>query len=333
MNTKRSNNLTLLVLFVLVSGVMVVSLPTIFPSLRNMQNMGRQLPEYGLLALANMLAMITGGIDLSVVSITSLSGVLAGLVLSSYQTIGLPTDLTIGIAIAVALCAAFLCGIFNGALVAFAGVPAIIATLGSNGLFLGVAVVLTKGAGIIGFPPAFLFFGNGNVLGIPTQFLIFVVVASLVGLLLNKTTQGFRMVMYGTNPLVSRFSGINNEMVVVKTYILSALLSGIAAIIMISGVNSVRPGYGSDYLLLSVLIAVMGGTDPAGGFGTTLGVVLAIFVLQVLQSGLVILGFSPFFRKSAFGFLLLLIVVFQFYRSRYFQLRLSSAAAREKLQV
>ncbi len=333
MNTKRSNNLTLLVLFVLVTGIMVAFLPNVFPSLRNLRNMGRQLPEYGLLALANMLAMITGGIDLSVVSITSLSGVLAGSILTHYQTIGLPVGVTILVAIVVALAAALACGVFNGVLIAYAGVPAIIATLGTNGLFLGIAVIMTKGAGIIGFPTEFLFFGNGDILGIPTQFVIFIVVALLVGLLLNRTTQGFRMLMYGSNPLVARFSGVNNEMVIVKTYVLSAVLAGIAAIIMISGVNSVRPGYGADYLLLSVLIAVMGGTDPVGGFGTVLGVVLAIFVLQVLQSGLVIMGFSPFFRKSAFGFLLLLIVVFQFYRSRFFQKRLSRAGAKDRVAV
>lgn len=331
MNTKRSNNLTLLVLFALVSGLMVGFLPNIFPSLRNLHNMGRQLPEYGLLALANMLAMITGGIDLSVVSITSLSGVLAGTVLSHYQTLGLPVEVTILIAIVVALTSAVACGLFNGVLVAYVGVPAIIATLGTNGLYLGIAVIMTKGAGIIGFPPQFLFFGNGVILGVPTQFFIFVIVALLVGLLLNRSRQGFRMLMYGSNPRVARFSGINNELVLVKTYVLTGSLAGIAAIIIISGVNSVRPGYGSDYLLLSVLIAVMGGTDPAGGFGTVLGVVLAIFVLQVLQSGLVILGLTPYFRESAFGFLLLLIVVFQYYRSRFLQSRLTKRKKGEKI--
>ncbi|HUX22237.1 MAG TPA: ABC transporter permease [Spirochaetia bacterium] len=325
MNTKRTNNVTLLILFVLVTGLMAAFLPTEFMSLRNLRNMGRQLPEYGLLALANMLAMITGGIDLSVVSITSLSGVVAASILSQYSTIALPAGVTILLAIVAALSVAAMCGAFNGILVAYAGIPAIIATLGTNGLFLGIAIIITKGHGIIGFPPAFEFFGNGRIAGVPTQFVIFIAVALLLGLLLNRTSQGFRMYMYGSNPLVSRFSGVNNEMVLIKTYIISAILAGIAAIIIISGVNSVRPGYGTDYLLLSVLIAILGGTDPTGGFGTVLGVSLAIFIVQALQSGLNILGFSPFFKKSSWGLLLLLIMVFHFYRSRYQLKKISRA--------
>lgn len=317
--------MTLLILFVAVVGIMAALLPSEFMSLRNLRNMGRQLPEYGLLALANMLAMITGGIDLSVVSITSLTGVVAASILSQYSAVALPAGVTILLAILAALVVAVTCGAFNGVLIAYAGVPPIIATLGTNGLFLGISIIITKGHGIIGFPPAFSFFGNGRIVGVPTQFVIFIAVALLIGLLLNRTAQGFRMYMFGSNPLVARFSGVNNEMVLIKTYIMSAVLAGIAAIIIISGVNSVRPGYGVDYLLLAVLIAILGGTDFTGGFGTVLGVTLAIFIVQALQSGLNILGFSPFFKKSTWGLLLLAVMVFHFYRSRIQLSRISRA--------
>jgi ribose/xylose/arabinose/galactoside ABC-type transport system permease subunit len=92
-----------------------------------------------------------------------------------------------------------------------------------------------------------------------------------------------------------------------------------SAIVIISGVDSIRPGYGSQYLLLSVLIVVMGGTDPQGGFGTVVGVMLAIFVVQVLQSGLNIMGFSAFFMKTSWGLLLLLLVVFHYFRDSLFR--------------
>ncbi len=330
MNSKRTNNVTLLVLFLVVTVLISAFLPQDFLSIRNLRNMGRQLPEYGLLALANMLAMITGGIDLSVVSITSLAGVVAATILSQYASLALPVGVTIVFAILAALLVAALCGAFNGILVAYAGVPAIIATLGTNGLFLGIAIIITKGHGIVGFPDSFGFIGNGNLLGVPVQFVVFVVVALLLGLLLNRTAQGFRMYMFGSNPLVARFSGVNNELVLIKTYVTSALLAGIAAIIIISSVNSVRPGYGVDYLLLSVLIAILGGTDPVGGFGTVLGVTLAIFVVQVLQSGLNILGFSPFVKKFTWGLLLLLIMVFHFYRVRYQQRLIARKTVQEK---
>ena len=329
MNTKLSNNLTLLCILILVTSIFSAFLPNEFLTLRNFASMGRQFPEYGLLALANMLAMSTGGIDLSVVSIASVSGVISASFLSRFATLGLPVGTVILLGILIALTVSVLCGLLNGVIIAFARVPAIIATLGTQGLFLGVSIIITKGHGIGGFPPPFLFIGNGSLLGVPTQFVIFVVVALLMGLMLTRTPQGFSMLMYGSSPQVARFSGINNEMVIMKTYALTGLLSGVASLIIISGVNSIRPGYGADYLLLSVLIAILGGTDPVGGFGTVLGLSLAIFIMQALQSGLNILSFSPFFKKFIWGLLLLLVMVFHYYRRLYAQHR---ATRRLRLQ-
>ena len=331
MNTKLSNNLTLFAVLIAVAGIMLAFMPAQFGSLRNFTSMTRQFPEYGLLSLANMLAMITGGIDLSVVSIASLSGVAAASFLSHYATLGLPVGTVIAIGILIALSVSVLCGLVNGLIIAYARVPAIIATLGTQGLFLGISIIATKGHGIGGFPPAFLLIGNGYLFGLPAQFFIFVVVALLVALVLTRTPQGFSMLMYGSNPQVARFSGINNEAVLIKTYMMTGLLAGVASLVIISSVNSIRPGYGADYLLLSVLIAILGGTDPAGGFGTVLGLSLAIFIMQVLQSGLNIMSFSPFMKKFIWGLVLILIMVFHFYRRRYAMRRAvrRSAAQRE----
>jgi simple sugar transport system permease protein len=319
MNTKLSTNLTLLAILIVITGVISLLLPEQFLTARNFTSMGRQFPEYGLLSLANMLAIITGGIDLSVTSVMSLSGVASSLILSRYQSIALPSGVVILLGILAALAVSAVCGLLNGALIAYVRVPAIIATLGTQGLFLGISIGITKGHGIGGFPDPFLFIGNGDIGGIPTQFIIFIVVALLVGLLLTRTRQGFYMLMYGSNPLVSRFSGVNNEAVLMRTYLLTGLLAGAASVIVISGVNSIRPGYGSEYLLISVLIAILGGTDPAGGFGTALGLTLGIFILQVLQSGLNFLDFSPFFKKFMWGLLLLAVMVFHHFRRRYSQ--------------
>jgi simple sugar transport system permease protein len=325
-NSKLATNLTLLAILIVIAGVLTAFLPAQFLTIRNFASMGRQFPEYGLLSLANMLAMITGGIDLSVTSVMSLSGVVSSLILSQWEASLLPSGVIILLGVITALAVSAACGLLNGALIAYVRVPAIIATLGTQGLFLGMSIIITKGHGIGGFPPQFLFIGNGNLGGIPTQFVIYIVVALLVGLLLTRTRQGFSMLMYGSSPLVSRFSGMNNELVLMKTYLLTGLLAGAASIVVISGVNSIRPGYGSDYLLISVLIAILGGTDPSGGFGTSLGLTLGIFIMQVLQSGLNILGFSPFLKKFMWGLLLLLVMVFHFYRRRSSQRRAAKRA-------
>ncbi|MGD8975948.1 MAG: ABC transporter permease [Desulfobacterales bacterium] len=313
-----SDNLTLFIIMIGTITVMSIFLPEKFLRLVNFQSMASQFPEYGLLALGIMLAMITGGIDLSVVSIANLSGVVGAMVLASHvtaQDMGISPATIIALAILAALVVSLICGLINGIVITVVGVPAIIATLGTNGLFIGFAIILTEGHGIRGFPEEFLFIGSGEILTIPMPLIIFIVVACMVSLMLKKSSQGFKMYMLGTSPIVARFSGINNTMVLVKTYLLSGLLSGIASIIIISRVNSMRPGYGYAYLLLGVLIAILGGTNPEGGRGGVLGLTMAIVILQVLQSGLNILGFNPFFKKFIWGLILILVMVINFYQT------------------
>lgn len=297
---------------------MSIFLPEKFLTVINFQSMASQFPEYGLFAMAIMLTMITGGIDLSVVSIANLSGVVGAMVLASHvkaQALGISPGTIIFLAIIATLIVSFVCGLVNGLVITAVSVPAIIATLGTNGLFMGIAIILTEGHGIRGFPEEFLFIGSGTILGIPMPLIIFVVVALIVSLMLKKSAQGFKMYMLGSSPIVTRFSGINNNAVLVKTYLFSALLAGIAAIIIISRVNSMRPGYGYAYLLLAVLLAILGGTNPAGGRGGVLGLCMAIVILQVLQSGLNILGFNPFLKKFIWGLILILFMVVNYYQT------------------
>ncbi len=297
---------------------MSIFLPEKFLTVINFQSMASQFPEYGLFAMAIMLTMITGGIDLSVVSIANLSGVVGAMVLASHvkaQVLGISPGTIIFLAIIATLAVSFICGLVNGLVITAVGVPAIIATLGTNGLFIGTAIILTEGHGIRGFPEEFLFIGSGTILGIPMPLIIFVVVALIVSLMLKKSAQGFKMYMLGSSPIVTRFSGINNNAVLVKTYLFSALLAGMAAIIIISRVNSMRPGYGYAYLLLAVLLAILGGTNPEGGRGGVLGLCMAIVILQVLQSGLNILGFNPFLKKFIWGLILILFMVVNYYQT------------------
>ncbi len=320
----RLDNLTLLVIMVGTILSMSIFLPEKFLTVINFQSMASQFPEYGLLAMAIMLTMITGGIDLSVVSIANLSGVVGAMVLASHvkaQVLGISPGTIIFLAIIATLAVSFICGLVNGLVITAVGVPAIIATLGTNGLFIGSAIILTEGHGIRGFPEEFLFIGSGTILGIPMPLIIFVVVALIVSLMLKKSAQGFKMYMLGSSPIVTRFSGINNNAVLVKTYLFSALLAGMAAIIIISRVNSMRPGYGYAYLLLAVLLAILGGTNPEGGRGGVLGLCMAIVILQVLQSGLNILGFNPFLKKFIWGLILILFMVVNYYQTNGWPLK------------
>ncbi len=307
---------------VVVIVIMSAALPNKFLRVINFQSMSNQIPEFGLLAIAMMVTMITGGIDLSVVSTTNLTGVVAALILKNMITPEMAssqTFLLMASAVAAAVALSAVCGIVNGFVITRFGVPPILATLGTQGLFLGIAIIITEGHGITGFPEKFLFLGSGKIGGIPMPFIIFVVVTFLIYIFLNKTKLGLSMYMVGSNPTVARFAGVNNNNVLLKTYMLSGLLAGISSVIMISRVNSMRPGYGYAYLLQAILVVVLGGVDPYGGFGSVLGVVMGIIILQVLQSGFNILAFNPFFKKFIWGLMLLVVMIINFFVAKYKQ--------------
>lgn len=316
-NIKSSKNLTLFIIMMAIFMILSFAMPSKFLTGINLQSMASQFPEFGLLALAMMMAMITGGIDLSVVSVSNFTGVIAALILAASVESSTPVGVAVLLTILAVVAVSVVCGLINGLLIAGVGVPPILATLGTQGLFLGLAIVITQGHSVSGFPEGFMALGSGTVFGIPVPFIIFMAVALLVSVLLNRTRQGFNMYMVGSNPTVARFSGVNNMKVLINTYILTAVLAGFASLIMISRANSMRPGYGTAYLLQAILVAVLGGTDPDGGFGTVKGLVMGIIILQITQSGLNILSFSPFFKKFIWGFALLAIMVINYLLNRY----------------
>lgn len=266
--------------------------------------MSFQLPEYGMLSLAMMLAMVTGGIDLSIVQITVLSGILAGRAMEIAAAWGLSSGWIIGLAIVVALCSSALLGVINGLFIGFLGLEPILVTLGTSQVFLGIATVTTKGGAVTNYPAEFIALGNGVVCGAPLILLVFALAAVVCTLVLRRTRLGFNMFAIGSSKRVAVFSGIDAKRVLFSTYTITGLLSGMAAIIVMSRTNSIRVGYGDSYLLLSVLVVVLGGVDPAGGSGRVSGVIMSIVILQIISSGFNIIGYSAFLKTAMWGTIL-----------------------------
>lgn len=293
------------ILLALVGGF-ALALGKGFFSGANLQSIAFQLPELGILTLAMMIAMITGGINLSIIAAANLAGIATAWVLTSFM-VGSPVSMIVALlsGVVVSLCI----GVVNGFLVAHVGVSAILATLGTMTLVEGISVLLTQGSVISGFPSEFLFIGNGTIYGVPIPLTIFLLCALLVGLLLERTPFGIYSTMIGSNSKAAEFSGVPVKKVLVWVYILSGLLAGIASIIMISRFNSARAGYASSYLLVTVLASVLGGVNPDGGFGRVGGVVLALIILQVISSGLNLLGLSSHLGLALWGAILIAVMV------------------------
>jgi simple sugar transport system permease protein len=224
-----------------------------------------------------------------------------------------PTGITmLGIvllSVLASIAVAGLCGLLNGVLVARVKIPPILATLGTMKLYEGISLVITRGSPITSFPKPFLFIGSGLLLHVPFPLIVFILCAIAVSVFLRKTPLGFSIYAVGENPTAARFSGLRNERILMQTYLVTGLLVGVAAVLMIARVDSVKVGYGNSYLLQAVLVVILGGVSERGGRGTVLGVIFGILILRMISSGFNIIGFSNHFRNVIWGSMLVLVTI------------------------
>lgn len=289
--------------------------PDSFPTFGTFQSMMFQLPELGLLALAMVLPLISGGINLAIIATTNQCALLMAWVMTT-QT---PADASGGavagvilLALVAGLALSLTIGLLTGFLVATMGVHPILVTLGTMSVVDGISVYLTRGTVISGFPSAFLWLGNGTLLGIPIPFIVFLGAATTIGLVLTRTTFGVSVHMLGSNLEATRYAGIDTRRVLIGVYTLSSVLCFLAACLMMSRFNSASAGYAQSYLLITILAAVLGGVDPFGGFGRIAGLVLALLVLQVISSGFNLLGLSQYLTLAIWGVTLIAVMAAKF---------------------
>jgi simple sugar transport system permease protein len=306
----------LLLITAAVGAAMSLLNPGRFLTYDNFTSMGFQFPELGIFSLAVMISLITGGIDLSVIGVANLAALSAAFLLVRAGPAG-PGGLYVPAAIGLALATGTLCGLFNGWLIGYVRITPLLATLGTMQLFMGMAFVLTKGHAVAGYPRTFQTLGNGLFLFLPIPLLVFLLCAAATQILLSRTTLGLRLAMMGTNPVAAVFAGLRVRRLQLQTYALSGLLAGVGGLLIAARTNSAKADYGSSYLLQAVLVAILAGVNPRGGFGSAWGVLLAVLALQFLSSGLNLLQFhewaglyiNNFTKELTWGVLLLLVMV------------------------
>lgn len=310
----------LIFLFLLFS---VIS-PDRFLTGNNLTTMLRQMPELGLLTLAIMLVILTGGNNLSNVATAILSGIITALIMSRMFAAGSGEAVCILLGLLGGFVTALLCGALNGLFAAVIGVAAMLATLASSTFFEGISMNITQGAAISGFPDAFFQLSRASFLGIPVLFWIFLVCAVITHILLARTRWGRTVYMVGCNPVAAEYSGILVKKELFKVYILSAALSFVAGIVMVSRYNSAKVDYGSSYLLQSLTASVLGGVNIAGGDGSVVGSVIAVMILQVISSGMNILNVNRFFTDIITGAILILVLALNFVLKKWGERQIKS---------
>ena len=277
----------------------------------NLQSMAAQVPELGLLAFGVMLAMVSGngGIDLSGIALANLAGIVAFGVARTVVPVADEPLLFSWTFAGLALIVGLAGGFFNGLIIAYARLTPLIATLGTQLLFTGLAIYLTNGSAVgMGYIEPLDNFGNLPVFGVPLCFALFLVIAAALAFSLRYTRFGVQLMLLGSNAKAARYGGINERRMLLVTYTICGVLASVAGIVIAARNSSVKWDYGSSYVLIAILIAVLGGVKPEGGHGKVVCVLLASTALQILSSLFNFMNISNFFRDLAWGLLLLMLL-------------------------
>ena len=257
--------------------------------------------EKAMIAFAMALLIIAGEIDLSVASIIALASTAMGAV--AQLDVSTFTLILVGLSVGLA------CGAFNGFLVTKFGLASIVVTIGTMSLFRGISYIILGDKAYRGYPEEFSFFGQGYVFWVISfEFVLFVLTAIFFGLLLHKTQFGRTVYAIGNNQTGAFFSGINVHRVKFLLFLLTGLMSGIAAICLTSRLGSTRPSIAFGMELEIVTMVVLGGVNILGGSGSIIGVVIAAFVMGLVTFGLGLLNVPGIVMSIFIGSLLILVI-------------------------
>ena len=268
-----------------------------------------------IMAVGATMVIISGGIDLSVGSIYALASVTAALVFHHFgpEGPGANASFWISVPFGIAICIGVgtLCGFLNGGMIVALRVHPFIITLGTMAIYRGIAFVITKGQSVGSFPEAFrnlILYDLGRDLSVvPLAVMLLVTVVG--GIFLSLMAAGRRVYAVGGNELASRYSGIRVERVKLGVFIISGLTAGIAALMAIGYYGAATSGDGAGYELNVIAAAVVGGASLSGGKGSALGALLVAFIIQMINTGIVILGIDQNYSNIIIGAVVILAVL------------------------
>ena len=290
----------LIVLLVAV-GALTLASPE-FLTGNNLANLARQVAIFGILAIGQLMVILTGGIDLSVGSILGLAGAVTAQLLVSGVPI-IPAIL-IGVVVGGVL------GIANGVLVTRFKLPPFIATLGMLGIARGIVLVITDANTIQGLPDGFQTVANGTVLGIPNLLIIFAIITAIAWFVLNRTVFGRYVYAVGSNPEAARLAGVPVAMVTTAVYVISGVLAAVGGVLLTSRLGAGVPTAGAGFELQAIAACVIGGASLSGARGSAIGAACGALIIGVLNNGGNLLAINAFYLQIAIGALVLVAVGF-----------------------
>ena len=266
----------------------------------NMMNVLLQAAVVGILALGQTFVLLTGGIDLSIGSVVAVAAVCSGLMSHS---------LPAGVAVLGGIVIGALCGLVNGLLITITRITPFIITLGTMGIFAGLALIIAGGQAVYGIPTSFSDILAGGVAGVPIPVLLFIVLTVIAALALKFTKFGEYLTAIGGNAEVARLAGIAVGRNTALAYVVAGGSAGLAGAILTARLGAADPTLGGDLLLTAIAATVMGGTKLAGGEASMVGAAFGAVLIATLTAGLTTLNVQAFYQQVAVGAAIILALV------------------------
>jgi ribose/xylose/arabinose/galactoside ABC-type transport system permease subunit len=267
----------------------------------NLTVVSRQIGLALIISVGMTFVILIAGIDLSVGSVIALVSVLVGIFM-------VDMGITPVLAVFFALLAGSALGLVNGLIIAVGGLPAFVATLGMLAVAKGLALGITGGSTVSGFPKEFLWFGQGILWILPVPAWVALFVAITAHFVLSKTTFGRQVYFLGSNEEAALLSGIRVKRVKIAVFVIASTLAAVSGVLETARLSVGQPSAGSGYELVAIGAAVIGGVSLFGGVGSILGTALGTTLLLLINNGLILLGVSPYWQQVFSGSIIIAAV-------------------------
>jgi rhamnose transport system permease protein len=291
--------------FILILAVIVALRAPAFLTVENARDILMNISILSIVALAQMMVIITHGIDLSVGSMIGLVAMMVAFMMKQSPDFPIAGALVLGMTLGAVL------GSFNGLIISYGKVPAIIATLGTLSIYRGMVFFYSQGTWINSFelPKSFKLLSKGTPLGLPNMVIVAIIFAIAVYFFLNYTRTGRDIYAVGGNPDAAQMVGIRKQRIIFLVYLLSGIACGLAAVLWASRFESAQTNTALGFELQTVAASVVGGVSIGGGVGTVPGVMLGALLLGIIENSLPLVRISPFWQLALQGLLILIAVV------------------------
>ncbi len=298
---------SVLVPFILLLVIGGIVNPT-FLGWNNLTSIFRSMAFIAIIAIGMTYAFIAKELDLSVGSVVALAGMICAMLMIN--------GVNMIVAIIVGVIAGTVCGMITGFIIVRFGIPTMIGSLGMMFAYRGIVYVITSGNSLYPLPEGFELLGLGSIFGIPTPFVIFIILAIIFGYILKNTAYGRSIYAIGGNTETAWLSGIKVDLIRMTTYWMTGAMSGVAGVLLASRLSSAQANAGTGWEMYVIASVIVGGTSMFGGVGTVLGTVFGALLVNMINNLLIMMNVNAYWQQVVIGVIIIIAVIFDQYRKK-----------------